>query len=259
VKNMKTHFPQVERLRREAEEVLSGYKKAVKALYRDGVAKYPDDRMEELQRHYKAERNRALKSIEEAANELAQEALREAELAAQFPPHGILAGHERSFVTSNLPLVEADVAALTVDELVARLRGVLHDSSPSTRLLYWQAAKKRQRELKESRRGTSSALTPLDEPLRQIDEALFGEERRRRGAPRRQLAEAAGKVAEKCLFGRHDAKSLYGVYAAQSEGYSRPSGGSTSDNGAGFAGGRIADVRSPSDSEATATVEEVGA
>ena len=92
---MKMHFPQAEQLRREAEEVIRGYNKAVRSLFHDGVPKFPDDRMAELQRHYKSERNKELRDIEAAANELAREAEREAELAAQFPLYEILAGHER--------------------------------------------------------------------------------------------------------------------------------------------------------------------
>ncbi len=139
---------------------------------------------------------------------------------------------------------------MTADELAARLRGVLHDSSKSTRLLYWQAARKRQGELKESRRaGNSFAITPLDEPLRELDEALFGEERRRRQEPYKRFAQAADEVAQMCLFGRYEVKSYAGLHVAKSGGHARPSGASERGGGtysvAGFAGSRIADVRAP--------------
>ncbi len=82
---MKTYprYPQVEKLRREAEEVVRGFNKATRSLFRDSIPKYSDERMAELQRHYRGERNKALKSIEEAAERLAQEARREAELAQE--------------------------------------------------------------------------------------------------------------------------------------------------------------------------------
>jgi hypothetical protein len=235
-------YLQVEQLRREAEAAISGHRKAVKSLFHDGIPKFAEDRMEELRRHYDSERDKALTGIEEAANQLAQQARREAELAQEFPPYTILNGNDRHYVASHVPLVEADVAAMTVDELVSRLQGVLHDSSPSTRLLYWQAARKRQRELKESRRGTSSAVTPLDEPLKELDEALFGEERRRRQADPKQLAQAADEVAEMCLFGQYDAKSLYDVHVAKSGGHNRPSLKDASGYRTSTGGGSIADV-----------------
>jgi len=140
-----------------------------------------------------------------------------------------------------VPLVEADVAALDVEALAARLRGVLHDSSKSTRLLYWQAARKRARGLHEARTAASPAITQLDGVLRELDEALFGEERRRRQAGPKRLAETASEVVGMCLLGRHEAKSIYGVHVAKSGGHIRPQS-TTIDPGTSSVGGSLAGV-----------------
>ncbi len=147
---------------------------------------------------------------------------------------------------------------MSVEEIVARLRGVLHDSSKSARLLYWQAARRQQREILESRARAASAareaggpqatsskatssITPLDGVLRELDEALFGEERRRRQAGPKRLAEAASEVAGMCLLGRHEAKSIYGVHVAKSGGHIRPQS-TTIDPGTYSVGGSLAGV-----------------
>jgi hypothetical protein len=186
--------------------------------------------MREILNHFDSERAKALRSIEEITKEIIVEAGEQIELAVNFPPDAVLDSSERSSAAERRPLVEGDVAGMRTDHLAERLRTVVDGGSKVERFVYWQAARKRQREILERRQraeqgrgttprssGAEASTTPLDLFVGQLEEGLIGEERRRRVGTIEERREAAMEVQAICYNGRHGATTAAGAYAAQGE------------------------------------------
>ena len=230
-----TNTREVAELKRQAEETVSQHRAAVKGLYYttpggEEVPKFDADQTEQLRRKLDSERNRSLKAIEEAVNEIHRDSRQAAEAAANFPPDEILDTFARSAARERLPLVESDVAPLDTTALVERLRGVARGGTKTDRFLYWSAARKRRRELlqQQARASTQAAggflqpggtpgTTPLDDAVAELDQALFAEERARRSASHEARMQEAHQLGEFCYTRRHDAEDLATAYAKQAD------------------------------------------
>ena len=228
-----TNTREVAELKRQAEETVSQHRAAVKRLYfttpgGEEVPKFDAEQTEQMRRKLDAERNKALRGIEEAVNEIHRDARQAAEAAANFPPDEVLDTFARSAARERLPLVEGDVAALDTSALVERLRGVARSGTKTDKYLYWQAARKRRRELlqQQARARTQAAggfsqpgsgATPLDGVIGELDRCLFQEERARRSASHEARMQEARELGEFCYTRRHDAEDLATAYAKQAD------------------------------------------
>ena len=220
-------------LKRQAEAVVAEHRGAVKRLYfttpgGEEVPKFDAAQTEQMRRKLDSERNKALRAIEEAVNEIHQDARQAAEAAANFPPDEVLDTFARSAARERMPLVESDVAALDTTALVERLRSVARSGTKTDRYLYWSAARKRRRELlqQQARARTrdaggfpqpDSGATPLDGVIGELDRALFAEERARRSASHEARMQEARQLGEFVYTRRHDAEDLATAYIKQAD------------------------------------------
>lgn len=86
----------LEQLKQQAREAINGHKQAVGGLYIAGVPKYQEERHNQIRRHFDAERDKALASIEEQAKALYREYRAEHELAGEFSPDSVLDASEQN-------------------------------------------------------------------------------------------------------------------------------------------------------------------
>src|SRR5215218_985321 len=130
---------QITSLRQRAKAAIAQYKRDHALLFdRRGFPRFPREEHDARVADLRTERNRELREIEERATEIFRHA--EAERAGQFTPDTVLTPLEQSFGLSRQPLVEADVASLSEQELAERLEGVLRDGSKTDRFMYRMAA-----------------------------------------------------------------------------------------------------------------------
>jgi hypothetical protein len=196
------------------------------------LPRHPEEVMQELLGELKAQRTAALKEIEQEAQELFRDAMSARELAEQFAPDAVLSASERDAVAERLPLIERDVASLRDADVEARLRGVLRGSGKVDQYLYWTAARKRAREVRERQAqaarangnpntSTSVTGTPFDGAIAALEGVLLGEERQRRTENAQQVVDAASGVVDRCVLARNDAKDSWGLYMKRA-GYHAP-------------------------------------
>jgi hypothetical protein len=221
-------IPELIQLRQKAKAAIDRYRQYEKKLYdRRGFPRFPREEHDERVRDLKAERNEVLQEVEERANVILAWAEAEAERALQFTPDA-LDGAERRYVTERLPLIEADIASLTEDELVERLQGVLRGDSKAEKAGYAMLTRKRRKEITEQREarrdadkqpgGTRSAastprLTSLDGALKKLETAALGPEAKLRHQSYSGIAQEASKVSKKAFVNAQDAESMAGVVA----------------------------------------------
>ncbi len=220
-------------LKRQAEAVVAEHKAAVRRLYHrtpggQESPKYDPAQMDEIRRKLGTERNKALRDLEAIVNEIHRDSRQAAEAAANFPPDEVLDTFARSTAAERMPLVEADVAALDTSALVERLSGVARSGRRVDMYLYWQAARKRRREIlaQQARARTQAAggfpqpdsgATPLDGVIGELDRALFAEERARRSASHEARMQEARQLGAFVYTRRHDAEDLATAYIKQAD------------------------------------------
>ncbi len=202
----KEHYRQAQEpneLLGQAREAIETYKKQHSSLYAGKFPKFPEVEHEERINHYRSERNRVLRTVQERARELYQETTAEADRAGEASVADILQGDARREANELLPLVDAEVSGLGGAPLLRRLQHVARNGSRAEQFAYLIAARKRAR--------SSDASETLRYALAELEREATGEVREKARARHSERLEMLNGILDLCYLGINDANSVMGV------------------------------------------------
>lgn len=208
----------------QARQAIEQYKKNVSGLYSGKFTKFPEAEHEERMRHYRSERNKALRAVQERARELHEETAAEADQAGEASVSDVLKGDARREANELLGLVDAEVSGLGGAPLLTKLQHVARKGSRAEQFAYLIAARKRAR--------SSDSSESLRYAIAELERVAVGEAREKARSSFDGRIERLGSVLDQCYLGLNDANSIHSVHNKR---YSRPS-----NNAPHLSGGMVA-------------------
>lgn len=195
----------IEQLKRQAEAAKTSFEEAQARLFRpDGSRLFSDEAHQEQLAVLRSERNTALQEIEQQLAAETSTAQKDLAALENGGPTTLLSTEELERASAARALVADDVASLAPDELITRLRAVLHGGDRGSMLTYMQAGRRRAREM-----GDSPAKFELTALLEELGNGLVSDERRAELEAARSRIREAGEVREMAYLARREQRSLY--------------------------------------------------
>ena len=192
-------------LRVRAERAQRTFEEGRAALYRpDGGQRFSDAEHAERLGALRSERNRILREVQQEAEAEITSAQEDLAALENGDPTMLLTTEELERANARRALVLDDVADLTHEELVNRLKAVLYGGDPASMFVYLQAGRRRVREM-----GASRVPPELSMVLEELAEKLIPDSRKRELEAARTRIQEAGEAKDDAWLAERDQTTAY--------------------------------------------------